>query len=65
MGWTPGVETTHQTFYNQALNTLFTYGTRARLFGETGHTELLQDFPSMHGMHSVVCDPAADFVDSN
>lgn len=25
----PGVDTTHQTFYNQALNALFTYGTRA------------------------------------
>jgi len=25
----PGVDTTHQTFYNQAINTLYTYGTRA------------------------------------
>lgn len=32
-GWdgSPGVDTTHQTFYNQALNTLLTYGTRASL----------------------------------
>ncbi len=25
----PGVDTTHQTFYNQAINTFFTYGTRS------------------------------------
>jgi putative DNA methylase len=55
----PGVDTTHQTFYNQSINTiLFTYGTRAS-FGLT--KPVVPDykhFPVDEGRLRVGCIPA-------
>jgi len=54
----PGVDTTHQTFYNQALNTLFTFGTRASIALRKPVAPDCKKFPVV-GSQLVVNGPAA------
>jgi putative DNA methylase len=55
----PGVDTTHQTFYNQSINTvLFTYGTRAALALTKPAAPDYRHFPLDGSRLRVECDPA-------
>ncbi len=55
----PGVDTTHQTFYNQALNTLLTYGARASSAIKKPVAPDCKRF-SIAGSHKIFCGPAAE-----
>lgn len=60
----PGVDTTHQTFYNQALNTLFTYGTRASLALRKPIALNCKHYPLASSLR-VECGPAASAATLN
>lgn len=60
----PGVDTTHQTFYNQALNTLFTYGTRASLALRKPVALDCKQYPLVSTLR-VACGPAASVATPN
>ncbi|MGD0638584.1 MAG: DUF1156 domain-containing protein, partial [Nitrososphaerales archaeon] len=53
-------ESVAQTFYNQALNTLFTYGVRSFAFAQTYLLEELAESP-VEVTTNVVCQPAESF----
>ena len=55
----PGVDTTHQTFYNQALNTLVTYGTRASVALRKPVAPDCRQFP-LHSRLRVACGSAIE-----
>jgi putative DNA methylase len=61
----PGVDTTHQTFYNQALNTLFTYGTRSSASIAKPVNPSYKHFPSEQGELSIICGSVSEIVDLN
>jgi len=54
----PGVDTTHQTFYNQALNGLFTYGTRSTAALTKPVAPDYKNFPTDESRLRVTCEPA-------
>ena len=53
-------ESVAQTFYNQALNTLFTYGVRSFAFAQTYLLEELAESP-VEAPTNVLCQPAESF----
>jgi Protein of unknown function (DUF1156). len=58
----PGVDATHQTYYNQALNTLYNYGTRATQFLKKPICPEFKSFPLSEVITEIRCSPA-DMVD--
>jgi len=56
----PGVDTTHQTFYNQALNTLFTYGARSSVALNKPVSPDYKHFQFANVTTQVICGPAAE-----
>lgn len=61
----PGVDTTHQTFYNQALNSLFTYGTRASAALAKPVTPEFKTFPVRTEFTRVECASAVDLANNS
>ncbi|MCF7762649.1 MAG: DUF1156 domain-containing protein [Verrucomicrobia bacterium] len=60
----PGVDTTHQTFYNQALNTLFNYGARASSSLKKPVAPECKHYPLVSTLR-VACGPAASVATPN
>lgn len=55
----PGVDTTHQTFYNQALNTLYSFGVRSSAGIRKPVVPEFKRYPLVSGIQRVECGPAS------
>lgn len=56
----PGVDTTHQTFYNQALNTLYSFGARSSTGIRKPVAPEFKSYPLVASEWRIECAPTAD-----